>query len=139
MSDPSATDLVSACSSLANRALSGAQEIVSILIDRVDDAGTPEFQKLRSLAAKLQQLSKDAAELQAGVPAASVISAELQTALSTQLSQCDAAAAIVTRQLMSLGRNTPKESVNVPTILLYESFAESTTRFLFFTTQLLSM
>jgi hypothetical protein len=139
MSDPHATDLISTCSSLAKRALSVAQEIDSILHDKVDEAGATEFQELRSLATKLQQLSKDADELQAGLRAALVISAELQTALSSQLPECDATAAVVNKQLMRLGKNTPRDAINVATILQYESFAESTMRFLFFTTQLLSM
>lgn len=139
MSEPPATDPVSICSSLAGRAISGAQEIKSILLDRVDDAETIEIQKLRLLGTKLQQLSTGVAELQAGLRAAFVTSAELQTSLSTQLLECDATAAIVAKQLMRLEKDTPRQAIKVPTVLQYESFAESTVRFLSFTTQLLSM
>jgi hypothetical protein len=132
------TDLVSTCSNLADRALSAAQEIESFLSGRIDVA-EPELQKLRYLSTKLQQLHKDVGELQAKLRAASGTSRELQEVLSTQLPGCNDTATTVIKQLMRLARDTPREMINVATILLYESFAEATTRFVFLATTLLSM
>lgn len=133
-----ATDLTSASSSLADRALSAAQEIESFLSRRVDEA-EPELQKLRQLSSKLQQLHKDATALQVRLRAVSGTSVELRAVLSTQLLACNDTAAIVIKQLMRLARDTPREAINVATVLLYEAFAESTTRFVFVATTLLSM
>ena len=137
MGDAPENNLIPACSSLAKRAQAGAGEIESSLLDRHDEAGATVLQKLRLLAAKLQQLSKGADQLQAGLQASSAVSAKLRTVLSTHVSNCDSTAAIVVKQLMRVGKTTPGAAINVATILRYESFLESTMRFLFFATQIL--
>lgn len=132
-------DLISTCTSLTGWAFSGARAIEDILLHRVDEVGATELQKLRLLSTKLEQLSKDADQLQEGLRRASVTSVQLRTVISAQLSECDTTAAFVTKQLMRVGEDTPREAINVAAILQYESFSESTMGFLLFTTQLLSM
>ncbi|KIH93625.1 hypothetical protein SPBR_04134 [Sporothrix brasiliensis 5110] len=139
MGDAPETSLISTCASLAKRALSGAAEIESNFLDTTDETGAPVFQKLRRLTAKLQQLSKDADQLQAGLRTASAIAAKLRTVILAHVSKCDATAAIVVKELMRVGTTTPKDAINVAAVLQYESFLESTMRFLFFATQLLSI
>lgn len=109
------------------------------LADRADDGGATELEHLRSLATKLHQLSKGAEELPAALQAASVTLAELHIALAAQLSESEATAALVVKQIMRLGKQTPSKAIDVATVLQYESFAESTTRFLSFASHLLSM
>lgn len=138
MSYPFATDLVSACLSLAKRALLGAQEVNGILREREDEVGATTFQELRSLATKFQQLNKAAEELQAGLRGALAISAELQMSLSTCLPECDATAASVNKQLMRLDKDTPGDAINEATVGQYMAFADVVTRFLISTAQLLS-
>lgn len=129
-------DTVSACSSLAARARSGAQEIESFLSGRVDPA---ELHQLRSLAWKLQQLGMNAANLDKKLRDGQAASPELQRPLSTEVSQCNDTAAIIIKQLMRPGTDTPQDAVSVAAVLLYESFAEAATRFLAFAAQVLAM
>ena len=131
-----AGDPVSACSSLAERARSGAQEIESFLSGRADAA---ELQQLRSLASKLQLLGTNAVNLERKLRDGRVATPELQQMLSTEVPQCDDTAATVIKQLRRLGADTPRDAISVATVLLYESVAEAATRFLAFVTQILAM
>ncbi len=129
-------DCTSACSSLATRARSGAQEIESFLSGRV---GAAELYQLRSLASKLQQLGINAANLDKKLRDGQAASPELWRALSAEVTQCNDIAAVIIKQLMRLKTDTPREAVSAAAVLLYESFAEAATRFLTFATQVLAL
>ncbi|KFY32192.1 hypothetical protein V493_00428 [Pseudogymnoascus sp. VKM F-4281 (FW-2241)] len=117
MANSPSAECMSTCSSLGQRALSGALELDMFLADRADDGGATELEHLRSLATKLHQLSKGAEELPAALQAASVTLAELHIALAAQLSESEATAALVVKQIMRLGKQTPSKAIDVATVL----------------------
>lgn len=136
MTESPAGDPAAACSSLAARARSGAQEIESLLSGRVDG---PELHQLRSLAFKLQQLGTNAQTLATKLREGRVASAELQRMLSAEVSACNDTASTIIKQLMRISPNTPREAISVASVVLYETFAEATIKVLAFITQVLAM
>ncbi|PKS12567.1 hypothetical protein jhhlp_000775 [Lomentospora prolificans] len=139
MAIPLNTDLVSTCASLAERAASGAGEIDNILVARHGTgAESTKLQKLRLLSENFRQLGKDARLLRDRLRDAQVVAPELQTAISAQLPELDAAAAVLIKQLMRVGGSIPEETIDMAALVQYECFLDSTMRFLTFITQLLS-
>ncbi|KAB5580333.1 ankyrin repeat-containing domain protein [Coniochaeta sp. 2T2.1] len=136
---PQMGDTFTVCSSLATRARSGTQEIESFLSGRADAPEHQEFQQLRSLASKLQHLGRDAGILESKLRRneEQPVSPELQRTLSAGVTVCNDAAGTITKQLMRLGTDTPREAIGVPTVLLYESAAEVAGRFMAFMTRVL--
>ncbi|KAI8625558.1 ankyrin repeat-containing domain protein [Xylariaceae sp. FL1651] len=127
------------CSKLAERALSGVSEIENILLERGSELQETSLQNIKSLLAKLQQANKDVAQFQDLLRnASSTISPGLRAVMSAQLPECDTVTAIMIKQLMRLGRDTPWEKVNLGALRQYESFLGLTIEFLSFATQLLS-
>ncbi|KAI0150532.1 ankyrin repeat-containing domain protein [Xylariaceae sp. FL1272] len=135
MSRAPETDLILGllCSKLVDRASSGAIEVGSILHDR----GLEE--ELRELSTKLHELELEAAQLKDALQSATVISAAVRSSVSAQLPECDTAAAIMIKQLMRVGNETPREQINVPTIAQYGLFLDSLVKWTSFSTRLIQL
>lgn len=134
----SPTELLPVCSSLAARATSGAREINGVLTDHSDQSEALEFQKLQLLSTKLQKLAVDAQAFGDKVRSAQVVSLDLQTTLSAHLPELDTSSATLTKQVMRVGRDTPREAINVAVLLQYEVFLDVSASFLTLMIHLLS-
>lgn len=124
-------------------ALSGVDEInnILLLLDREDDGEDTRLQRLRLLSTGLKKMAKNAESLRDHrlQNALSVVSPQLQTVLSAQLPECDTAAAMLLKQLLRIGNDTPREAINVQTLLAYDAFVEATARFLVLVRQLMTV
>lgn len=135
----SVTSLTSTCSALSHRALSTAVEI-----DELQKAVSPSsvdaesLEALVFLATKLQQFRQHVDILQESLTTASTISPKLQEVVVRSLRQCDAASALLEKQIkrlhpQSLGR------VHSDTISIFDDLLVTYSRLFIFMTQLLSM
>ncbi|KAI1264604.1 ankyrin repeat-containing domain protein [Xylariaceae sp. FL1019] len=141
MSSAPETDLILGllCSKLVDRASSGAIEIGNILNDRGTELHTTGLQELSGLSTKLHELELEAAQLQDALHSATVISPAVRSSISAQLPECDTAAAIMIKQLMRIGSETPREQISVPTIAQYDFFLESLVKWTSFSTRLMRL
>lgn len=134
----SVASLTSTCSSLCHRALSTAVEI-----DELQKAANPSgdgagcLERLKFLGTELLQLRQHTDTLQECLATASTISPKLQQVAMRSLRECDAASAVLEKQVQrlhpqSLGR------LNLATISTFDDLLVTYSRLFIFATQLLS-
>ncbi|KAK7917797.1 hypothetical protein PG985_011405 [Apiospora marii] len=126
MGEKRETHLIATCASLVRWAESGSREVDGLLAE----GGYAEFSQLRPLASSLHQLRDEAHRLKCGLEGPPAMSSRLRAILSAHLVECDEAGTFMSKQLMRLAPNAPTESINMATVLQYESFLNATARLL---------
>jgi hypothetical protein len=132
----SAASVTSTCGAVSHRALSTAVEIDEIA--KHGPADHPRLQKLRFISTKLQQFRQHADQLQQCLLDSSVISDSLQGIILQSLKKCDAATAIMDKQVKRVGPLAVAR-LNPDAMLRFGDLLVSYSRLFIFVTQLLSM
>ncbi|KAH8658502.1 ankyrin repeat-containing domain protein [Xylariales sp. PMI_506] len=137
MSDLSVTRLTSICSNLATRAFTGAMEMDNYLLHQDNRVEGEKLQKLLVVSIKLQQVGKHVDRVQERLRTAPAISSQLKATVSARLPECDAAAAVLIKQITRLDISTTEDQIDLQVIIQYGSFLNSTIIYLVFLSQVL--
>ncbi|KAK8004683.1 hypothetical protein PG990_010720 [Apiospora arundinis] len=137
MGERGESNFIATCASLAQWAESGSREIDGLLGDSTTAtpaAAPPQYGRadhlrlLWPLSGILRQLRDEANRVRIFLEGGNTpmrISPRLQTVFSAHLTECDAAGAVIGKQLMRLSQDTPPEAINPATVQQYESFVKA--------------
>lgn len=134
----SVASLTSSCSSISHRALSTAVEIDELRKASPSGDDSPAVEKLAFLGTRLQQFRQHTDILQECLGTASVISPKLQEVVQRSLRQCDAASAILEKQVKRLHPQTLRQA-HADTLDVFEDLLVAYSRVFIFATQLLTV
>ncbi|KAH8905753.1 hypothetical protein BR93DRAFT_698908 [Coniochaeta sp. PMI_546] len=134
----SVASLTSTCSSISHRALSTAVEIDELRKARPSSDDFPVVKELVFLGTKLLQFRQQIDILQECLTTASIISPKLQEVVVRSLRQCDAASAVLEKQVKRLHPQT-LDRANPDTLFAFDDLLVAYSRVFIFTTQILSV